>query len=104
MLLERGIVTEISADFLKVTCRSKIDCLRCAQGKGCGGGILARWLGDRQYSIKAHYDPMTQFCCYNVCLAIVFYACLLKPTSRIFTKLIRIFSNRYSNNRFIVRL
>ena len=61
MLVERGVVSLVDDHSITVNCRSKIDCVRCAQGKGCGGGILARWLGDRQFSVKSFYDSSTQF-------------------------------------------
>ncbi len=61
MLVERGVVSLVDANSITVNCRSKIDCLRCAEGKGCGGGILARWLGDRQFSVKSFYDSSSQF-------------------------------------------
>ena len=60
MLVERGVVTFVDSRSISVNCRSKIDCVRCAEGKGCGGGILARWLGNRQYSVKAFYDSSSQ--------------------------------------------
>lgn len=60
MLVEWGIVTNVRSHRITVNCRSKIDCERCAEGKGCGGGILARWLGNRQYSIQAFFDDSTQ--------------------------------------------
>ena len=59
MLIERGVVSQVDSQSITVNCRSKIDCIRCAQGKGCGGGILARWLGDRQFSVKSFYDYST---------------------------------------------
>lgn len=60
MLVERGVVTFVDSRNISVNCRSKIDCVRCAEGKGCGGGILARWLGNRQYSVNAFYDSLNQ--------------------------------------------
>ena len=60
MLVERGVVTIVDGQTITVNCRSKIDCLRCAEGKGCGGGILARWLGNRQFSVRAFYDTSCQ--------------------------------------------
>ena len=60
MLVEWGIITNVRTHRITVNCRSKIDCVRSAEGKGCGGGILARWLGNRQYSIQAFYDDSTQ--------------------------------------------
>lgn len=59
MIVERGIVTSIGDQTITVLCRSRIDCIRCAEGKGCGGGILARWLGDRQFHIQAYFDKQT---------------------------------------------
>jgi len=56
MFTERGVITAVKHDVVVVLCRSKVDCQRCAEGKGCGGGILARWLGDRNYQIQAVYD------------------------------------------------
>lgn len=60
MLVERGVVTDISGEIVTVQCRSRMDCQRCADGKGCGGGILARWLGDRQFQIQARFDHEEQ--------------------------------------------
>ena len=60
MLVERGVVSVVEVHSITVNCRSKIDCLRCAEGKGCGGGILARWLGNRQFSVRAFYDSSNQ--------------------------------------------
>lgn len=56
LLVEQGIITYVSENFIEVTCQSKVDCKRCVEGKGCGGGILARWLGDRQHQIKIRYE------------------------------------------------
>ncbi|MBT8140987.1 MAG: SoxR reducing system RseC family protein, partial [Gammaproteobacteria bacterium] len=56
MIIEQGIVKFIDSSRVTVECRSRLDCIRCAQGKGCGGGILSRWLGNRQFQIKAYYD------------------------------------------------
>jgi len=57
LLLERGVITSVSEKNIKVLCRSKIDCKRCEEGRGCGGGILARWLGERQHSLNITYSP-----------------------------------------------
>jgi sigma-E factor negative regulatory protein RseC len=57
MLIERGVVTTKENNLITVTCRSRVDCARCAQGKGCGGGILARWLGNRQFQVQAWFNP-----------------------------------------------
>ena len=60
MIIERGIVSEVDRHKISVICRSRMDCQRCAEGKGCGGGILAKWLGDRQFQVHAYYDSLTQ--------------------------------------------
>ena len=60
MIIERGFVSEVDGDEIVVICRSRMDCQRCAEGKGCGGGILARWLGDRQFQVHAYYDSLAQ--------------------------------------------
>lgn len=60
MITERGVVTAVSEHLITVACRSRMDCVRCAEGKGCGGGILARWLGDRQFQVQAYFDVNKQ--------------------------------------------
>jgi len=50
ILLEQGTITHVSTDTIDVLCQSKV------------GGILARWLGDRQHRIqipysKEHFSP-----------------------------------------------
>lgn len=54
-LVEYGLITHVGDKTIDVLCRSKVDCTRCAQGKGCGGGILARWLGERQHELAVIY-------------------------------------------------
>ena len=60
MIVERGVITSVAEQTITVSCRSRIDCIRCAEGKGCGGGILARWLGDRQFQVQAYFYTQTQ--------------------------------------------
>ncbi len=52
MIRERGCVVRIAGSFAWVSCESRVDCERCAQGKGCGGGLLSRLLGDRLFQLR----------------------------------------------------
>jgi glycosyltransferase involved in cell wall biosynthesis len=36
-----------------VACQRQVECQRCAEGRGCGGGVLGRLLGDRLHKIRA---------------------------------------------------
>ena len=47
MITEPGTVTRVSGEFAWVRCEAQEGCRRCAEGKGCGGGLLGRLLGDR---------------------------------------------------------
>ncbi len=47
MITEPGTVARVSADFIWVRCEAQQACQRCAEGRGCGGGLLGRLLGDR---------------------------------------------------------
>lgn len=53
MITETGRVLEVEGDWAWVACRRQIECARCAEGRGCGGGVLARLLGDRLHKIRA---------------------------------------------------
>lgn len=53
MLLETGRVERVQARFAWVSCAAQTDCLRCREGKGCGGGLLGRLLGDRLHRVRA---------------------------------------------------
>lgn len=55
-ITERGVVTSVSETYIQVLCQSKQNCKRCEEGKGCGGGILARWLGERQHQLQIPYS------------------------------------------------
>ena len=52
MIRESGCVIRIAGSFAWVSCESRAGCERCAQGKGCGGGLLSRLLGDRLYQLR----------------------------------------------------
>ena len=47
MILEPATVVEVHDDIALVRCLSQSGCQRCAEGKGCGGGVMSRLLGDR---------------------------------------------------------
>lgn len=47
MIVEPATVVEVRADVALVRCLSQSGCERCAAGKGCGGGVMSRLLGDR---------------------------------------------------------
>lgn len=53
MLRETGVVTRLGGGFAWIASAGQQDCARCAAGKGCGGGILGRLLGERLYLVRA---------------------------------------------------
>lgn len=55
MLEEQAEVTEIDGETAWVACRAQQDCLRCAEGRGCGGGLLGKWLGDRLHRVQVNH-------------------------------------------------
>lgn len=58
MLLETGRVERVHARFAWVSCSAQTDCQRCREGKGCGGGLLGRLLGDRLHRVRAAHDGL----------------------------------------------
>ncbi|MGI9264557.1 MAG: SoxR reducing system RseC family protein [Gammaproteobacteria bacterium] len=52
MILESATVLRTQGSFAWVSCRNQAGCQRCAEGRGCGGGILGRLLGDRLREIR----------------------------------------------------
>ena len=52
MIHESATVLRVQDDVAWVRCRSQAGCQRCAEGRGCGGGILGRLLGDRLREIR----------------------------------------------------
>lgn len=53
MITETGRVLAVEGEFAWVACRRQVECARCAEGRGCGGGVLGRLLGDRLHRIRA---------------------------------------------------
>ena len=53
MLRESGRVESVHDGFVWVVCAAQLDCKRCAEGRGCGGGLLGRLLGDRLHRVRA---------------------------------------------------
>lgn len=53
MLRESGRVESVHSGFAWVVCAAQLDCKRCAEGRGCGGGLLGRLLGDRLHRVRA---------------------------------------------------
>lgn len=52
MLRETGHVESVQEGFAWVVCASRADCKLCAEGRGCGGGLLGRMLGDRLHRVR----------------------------------------------------
>lgn len=53
MITEAATVVRIDGDSVWVRCDAQRACQRCAEGRGCGGGILGRLLGDRLRTVRA---------------------------------------------------
>lgn len=53
MITETGRVLEVGEGWAWVACRRQVECARCAEGRGCGGGVLGRLLGDRLHKVRA---------------------------------------------------
>jgi sigma-E factor negative regulatory protein RseC len=58
VIVERATVIEIDGDDALVRCHAQAGCQRCAQGRGCGGGIMAKWLGDRLQAVRVGTDGL----------------------------------------------
>lgn len=52
MITETGQIAVVSDDAVWVDCSRRSNCQRCAEGRGCGGAIVGRMLGEQQYRIK----------------------------------------------------
>jgi sigma-E factor negative regulatory protein RseC len=52
LITETGRVLEVQGDWAWVACRRQVECARCAEGRGCGGGVLGRLLGDRLHKVR----------------------------------------------------
>lgn len=53
MITETGQVVDLGAGHAWIACRRQVECARCAEGKGCGGGLIGRMLGDRLHRVRA---------------------------------------------------
>jgi sigma-E factor negative regulatory protein RseC len=53
LITETGRVIEVEGAWAWVACRRQVECQRCAEGRGCGGGVLGRMLGDRLHRVRA---------------------------------------------------
>lgn len=53
MITETGRVLEVADGWAWVACRRQVECARCAEGRGCGGGVLGKLLGDRLHKVRA---------------------------------------------------
>ncbi len=53
MIIETGRVLEVDGDWAWVACQRQVECPRCAEGRGCGGGVLGKLLGDRLHKVRA---------------------------------------------------
>jgi sigma-E factor negative regulatory protein RseC len=53
LITETGRVLEVEGEWAWVECRRQVECARCAEGRGCGGGLLGRLLGDRLHKVRA---------------------------------------------------
>lgn len=58
MITEPATVVRVGDDAVWVRCEAQQDCRRCAEGRGCGGGILGRLLGDRLRLVRAGRSGM----------------------------------------------
>jgi len=52
VIRERGRIVRTQNERAWVEASSRLDCPRCQEGKGCGGGLLGRWLGDRLHEVQ----------------------------------------------------
>lgn len=53
MIVEVGRIVRVASDRAWVEAGSRQNCARCAEGRGCGGGLLGRWLGKRLHLVEA---------------------------------------------------
>ncbi len=60
MITERARVVSLDGEFAWVESASQAGCARCAEGKGCGGSIFSRLLGERLHRIRALAIPGLQ--------------------------------------------
>ncbi|MGD9388719.1 MAG: SoxR reducing system RseC family protein [Gammaproteobacteria bacterium] len=58
MITETGRVLEVHGEWALVACQRQVECARCAEGRGCGGGVLGKLLGDRLHKVRAVTGPV----------------------------------------------
>ena len=56
MILQPARIITASTDHYILETLPKSACPRCAEGKGCGGGILAQAFANKTYQLTIHYD------------------------------------------------
>jgi sigma-E factor negative regulatory protein RseC len=59
VIVETATVLEIRGDEAVVRCHRQAACERCAEGRGCGGGIMARLLGERLDGVRVPTGGMS---------------------------------------------
>lgn len=52
MITESATVLEVRGDVALVRTRAQAGCQRCAEGRGCGGDVMSRLLGDRLRTVQ----------------------------------------------------
>jgi len=52
MIIEAATVIRVADDSAWVRCDNQAGCQRCAEGRGCGGGVFSRLLGDRLREVR----------------------------------------------------
>ena len=57
MIVEPGRVVELDNAAAWVICERQAGCERCMEGRGCGGGLIGRWLGGRLHRVRAIRRP-----------------------------------------------
>jgi len=59
MITETGRVIGVEGEWAWVACKRQVECARCAEGRGCGGGVLGRLLGDRLHEVRVAKGSVT---------------------------------------------
>jgi len=59
VIVENATVLELQGDAAVVRCHRQAGCQRCAEGRGCGGGLMTRLLGDRLQAVRVATNGWT---------------------------------------------